>query len=131
MGRSGARMGVVVDSGALIGFERRDRRIEILLIEEQTKGGRVFVPAGVVAQVWRNGRFQARVARLLRGRATEVVPFDEEAARAVGYMLGRAGTTDVVDASVVWCAHERGSPVLTSDPDDLRRLDPKVDLVAV
>lgn len=61
----------------------------------------------------------------------DVVPLDDHAARAVGQLCGVSGTTDVVDASVVLCARQRGHRVLTSDPDDLRRIDPRLQMVAV
>jgi hypothetical protein len=77
----------------------------------------------VVGQVWRDGRRQARLARLLGSEITEVVPLDDQRARAAGQLCGVAGTTDVIDASVVLCAKERNYGVLTSDIDDLRRLD--------
>lgn len=121
-------MDVVLDAGALIAFERKDRVALATVARAEERRERLIVPAGVVAQIWRNGRRQARLAWLLRQRWSEVVAFDESAARAVGHLLGRTGTTDVVDASVVWCARLRGAVVLTSDPDDLRRLDPKVRL---
>jgi hypothetical protein len=35
----------------------------------------------------------------------------------------------VVDVSVVVCARERGHAVVTSDPDDLRAIDPKLELL--
>jgi hypothetical protein len=37
----------------------------------------------------------------------------------------------MIDAAVVLSAREHGLPVATSDPDDLRRLDPSARLVAV
>jgi hypothetical protein len=36
----------------------------------------------------------------------------------------------VVDASVVLLARSHGAPIVTSDPDDLLRIDPKAQLVA-
>lgn len=121
-------MTVVFDAGALIGVERADRRVEVFVRRSRERRERVVVPAGVLAQVWRKGQRQARLARLLRRDLAEIVPLDGVAARAVGQLLGASGTTDVVDASVVWCARKRNATVLTSDPDDLRRLDPHVRL---
>ena len=43
------------------------------------------------------------------------------APRDAGVLLGRAGTSDPVDASLVLLA-EGGDRILTSDPDDLRHL---------
>jgi PIN domain len=121
-------VGLVLDVGALIGFERENRAAVGRITRFHEQGHRVVVPAGVVAEVWRDGHRQARLARLLHPTRAEIVPLDDQAARGVGELLRTSGTQDVVDASVVWCARERNAPVLTSDPDDLRRLDPKVDL---
>ena len=95
------------------------------------RGLRVAVPAGVVGQVWRDGRRQVRLTRLLRSAVVEIEPLDDERARAAGQLCGVAGTRDVIDASVVLCARNRGHVVLTSDVGDLRRLDPHLPLVAV
>jgi hypothetical protein len=74
----------------------------------------------VVAQVWRGrGSRQANLAALLRG--VEVRDIDEATGRSAGRLLGLAGTHDAVDASVVLLARS-GDAILTSDPDNLRRL---------
>jgi predicted nucleic acid-binding protein len=46
-------------------------------------------------------------------------------------LLAASATADIVDAHVVICARRAGQKVVTSDPDDLRRLDPRVGLVIV
>jgi hypothetical protein len=79
--------------------------------------------AGVVAQVWRGGaRAQAPVAFLLR--RTHVVDLTYSVARTLGRMLGATRTRDPVDAHVVLLARERSWPIVSSDADDLRVLDP-------
>jgi hypothetical protein len=122
--------GVVLDSGALIAFERGDRGVVALVARALEREAPLAVPAGVVAQVWRDGARQARLARLLAAPIAGVVALDDHAARAVGQLLGVSGTTDVVDAAVVWCARTRGTAVVTSDPDDLRRIDGSVQVVS-
>jgi hypothetical protein len=47
-------------------------------------------------------------------------------ARVVGRMLAAARARDPVDAHVVFLARQRSWPVLTSDRDDLLRIDPTV-----
>jgi hypothetical protein len=89
------------------------------------------VPAGVVGQVWRAGRRQARLARFLRGDRLQVETLDDQRAREAGQLCGIKGTHDVVDASVVLCARRHGHRIVTSDPADIRRLDPTVALTAV
>jgi len=54
---------------------------------------------------------------------------DARAARAAGELCGRTGTADVIDASVLLCALARGDRIVTSDPGDLRRLDPAVPVI--
>lgn len=117
---------VVLDAGALIAVERGSRRIAALLDAVARSGGTVLVPAGALAQVWRDGARQARLGRFLRVVAVVVVPLDEQTARAAGALCGRTGTSDVVDASVALAAARNGCAVVTSDPDDLRRLGARV-----
>jgi hypothetical protein len=123
--------GVTLDAGALIALERNDRRVTTILARAVRTSVGIAVPAGVVGQVWRDGRRQARIARLLRSSAVEVEPLDELRARAAGQLCGLSGTHDVIDASVVLCAKARGHSVLSSDPDDLRRLDGSLSIVVV
>jgi hypothetical protein len=56
---------------------------------------------------------------------------DYSDARAVGLLLARTGTSDIVDAHVVICAQRAGQPVVTSDAGDLSRIAPELLLVAV
>ena len=121
--------GATLDAGALIAFERGRRNVVALIAQALQREVGLAVPAGVVAQVWRDGSRQARLARLLASGIVEVVPLDDHAARSVGQMLGASGTNDVVDASVAWCARQRGQAVVTADPDDLLAVDPGLHVV--
>ncbi len=47
---------VVLDAGALVAFELNDKAIRRLVELALQHGGRLHVPAGVLAQVWRRGR---------------------------------------------------------------------------
>jgi hypothetical protein len=123
--------GITLDAGALIAFERSDRRVVAVLARAVEKRLPITIPAGAVGQVWRDGRRQARIARLLGSQAVEVVALDDTRARAAGQLCGVTRTSDVIDASVVLCARSRGHAVMTSDADDLRRLDREVRLVVV
>ena len=135
MGRSRPRLlsdkGITLDTGALIALERGSRHVVALLERARVQGVTAAVPAGVVAQVWRDGRRQARLAHFLRSRHSEVVPLDAASARQAGRLCGLTGSSDVLDASVVVVARQRGHRVVTSDPGDLRRLDPRLELVVV
>jgi len=122
---------VVLDTGALVGFERNDRRVVAIVTRALEHHDELLVPAGVVAQAWRDGSRQARLARLLGAPLCYVVSLDDRQARAAGQLCGLAGTTDVVDASVAVVAWDRRARVITSDPDDLRRLDRRLEVVAI
>lgn len=123
--------GLTLDAGALIAVERGDEQVRAILKAAVQNDLEIAVPVGVVAQVWRDGRRQSRIARLLSADQVAVVGLDESAARLCGVLLGRADRSDVVDASVVVCARERGHTVVTSDADDLRRIDPRLPVIAV
>ena len=123
--------GLTLDAGALIAFERNDRRVVTMLARALERRLPIAVPAGVVGQVWRDGRRQVALVRLLGSSAIDVEPLDDARARAAGQLCGAAGTADVIDASVVLCARSRGQAVMTSDVGDLRRLDRTLRLVAI
>ena len=123
--------GLTLDAGALVAFERNERHVVALLSQAVTHGLALAVPAGVVGQVWRDGRRQARLARLLGSPDLQVEPLDEMQARASGQLCGARGTSDVIDASVVLCARARGHRIVSGDVDDLRRLDPSADIIRV
>ena len=122
---------VVLDAGALIAFERGDERMRALVRRALQTHSPLLVPAGVVGQVFRDGSRQARLRALLNGATTAVPVLDQALAEAVGRLCGRTGTSDVIDASVILTARRARAPVVTSDVDDLRRLDPTVRLERV
>lgn len=118
----GAR-GVVLDAGAFIALERRDRVMVSLARRFVDEGTPLVTSAGVVAQVWRGGdRAQVPIAFLLR--RTQVVDLTHAVAKTLGRMLGATRTKDPIDAHIVLLARERRWSVLSSDPGDLRALDP-------
>lgn len=121
----------VLDTGALVGFERNDRRVVAIVARALEHNHTLVVPAGVVGQAWRDGSRQARLSRLLGSPLCEIVALDDRRARAAGQLCGLTQTSDVIDASVVVLAHERHARVITSDPDDLRQLDRHIELVAI
>lgn len=123
--------GLTLDTGALIAFERADRFVVTLLSRALELKVGLAVPAGAVAQAWRDGRRQARLARLLGSDRVRVEPLDDRGAREAGQLCGVTATRDIVDASVVLCAQSHGHAVATSDVADLRRLDRKLRLIAV
>jgi predicted nucleic acid-binding protein len=116
-------MNPVLDSGALIALERRDRRMVALADEIVRNRVSAYVPAGVVAQVWRGSPRQHAIARLLQADAVRIDPLDDELAFRIGARLAATGSSDVVDGHVALLARRTGGKVLTSDPDDIRALD--------
>ena len=111
--------GVVYDAGALVAAERNDRRLWADHRVRLEAGVVPVVPAPVVAQVSRSPR-QVQLRRLLRG--CEVIALDELTAHAVGQLLGRSRTADIVDATVVTVAITEQAEIVTGDPDDISRL---------
>lgn len=77
------------------------------------------VPSPVVVQVSRSPT-QVQLRRLLRG--CEVVSLTEQRAHSAGRLLGRAGSSDVVDAVVADTAAGLRADVVTGDRADIRRL---------
>jgi hypothetical protein len=123
--------GVTFDAGGLIALERNDRRVLSLVATALEDGDDIVVPATALAQVIRNPARQVRLWCLIQRDRTEIVSLDGAYAQAVGALLARTGTSDIADAHVVICAQKAGHAVITSDPRDLRRLDPKLRVIAV
>ncbi|MGH9111420.1 MAG: hypothetical protein ACRDZN_03840 [Acidimicrobiales bacterium] len=109
-------MSLLLDAGALIAYERRSRTVQAFLERSERAGSDVRTTTAVVAQAWRDGARQARLALLLQG--VEEIELASARARQIGELLRRARTSDVVDASIVDIARD-GDEILTSDPDDL------------
>jgi predicted nucleic acid-binding protein len=116
--------GITFDAGGLIALERNDRRILSIVRMALDGDSRIIVPATALAQVIRNPAKQVRLWRMVQHDKTDVVPLDAFHAQAVGLLLAKTGTWDIADAHVVVCAQRAGHAVITSDPFDLRRLDP-------
>ncbi len=70
----------------------------------------------VVAQVWRDGSRQARLAKFLD--TLETHDFTLVDARVVGGMLLRSGTSDVVDAHIVALGVRLQDSIVTADAAD-------------
>ena len=123
--------GVTLDAGALIAVDRADRRVLVLLARARETGAAVTVPATALAQAIRRPERQARLARLIRQPGTDVISLGRVDATSAGRLLAASGTADIADAHVVICARRAGQPVVTSDPGDLRALDPAISLITI
>ena len=123
--------GITFDAGGLIALDRNDRRVLTLIARAIERGMRITIPATALAQAIRNPARQARLSRLIRQAGTDLIPLDGPDATAVGLLLARTATADIVDAHVVICAQRAGQAVVTSDADDLRGIAPELQLVIV
>jgi rRNA-processing protein FCF1 len=130
MGKASPRT-VVLDAGALIAFEKADGRMRALCREALRTRAKLVVPAGVLGQVWRDGSRQVALRALVTGPTTTIPPLDRVLAEASGILCGRARTSDVIDASVVLIARQEHAVVVTSDAEDLRRLDPALGIQSI
>ena len=107
---------LILDAGAFVAFERADATVRAHLTAARRLEDELVTTSPVVAQVWRDGRRQALLAKLLA--STRIDAPDEATARKAGELLARTSTRDVVDAMVVGLARD-GDSILTSDPKDL------------
>lgn len=111
--------GLTYDTGMLIAAGRGERLAWSIHRRAMVRAVAISVPSGVLAQAWRGGP-QPLLSRMLQGCV--VRPFDEPGARSVGALCALAGSSDVVDASVVMEALRRDDVVATSDAGDIRHL---------
>lgn len=112
-------MKAVLDAGALVAVDKDDRKVTAMLRVLQKRRISLWTSSAVIAQVWRDGRKQAALARVLAG--VGVRPLGTADDRPTGELLARARMTDVIDAHVALLVDD-GDQLLTSDPDDLERL---------
>jgi hypothetical protein len=122
------RPGITLDTGALIAFERRGKRITAVINRALEDDLVITVPAAVLVEWWRGQ--PSRIAKVLD--AVEVEELTERLARVAGEALAsvkapncpRCGAPRVgfVDAIVMGSAAQRGDHVYTSDVGDLELL---------
>jgi hypothetical protein len=123
--------GITFDAGGLIALDRKDRRVLTLVARANELGMRITIPATALAQAIRNPARQVLLSRLIRQVSTDLIALDGPDATKVGLLLARTATAEIVDAHVVLCAESAGQAVITSDADDLRRIAPALQLVAI
>ncbi len=109
----------MLDAGALTALERNHRAMWVRLKDAVLSGEVPRIHGGVLGQVWRGGRRQARLSQALAG--IEVLALDGDLGRAAGRLPAVAGWSDVIDAAVVLIA-EDGDVIVTSDLDGLEPL---------
>ncbi len=109
----------MLDAGALIAIDKRDRRTGAMLRVLQRQRIPVWTSAAVVAQVWRDGSRQAWLAKVMSGVGVRALAHDD--GRRAGELQAAARTHDVVDAHLALLVAE-ADQVLTSDVEDIERL---------
>lgn len=122
--------GLTLDSGALLALDQPSKTaiMQARLAEVRRRGGTICIPVGVIAQAWRGPR-QARLARLIKSPEIDIAVMTLSVARAVGALCAKSGHDDVIDVHVALCARERRHAVVTSDPEDIARIDSNVPLI--
>lgn len=105
----------------MLAFTRGDVRVAALLRSAHRRGAEIAVSPVVVAETIRGGRADAAVDRLLS--SVRVTFAGLRLGRLAGELLGAARMSSSADA-LVMAEAIRGGPamLLTSDPDDMRRL---------
>lgn len=111
---------MILDAGPLIAIDRGERAAQSFLSAALEEGAVLRTTAPVVAQVWRDGSRQARLAKLLA--TVEVHEFTHDDALVVGNLLRQSQTSDVVDAHLVALALHLPDTILTADSPDLTTL---------
>jgi hypothetical protein len=118
------------DTGALIALERRRQRALGFLKIARVDKIPIVVPSMCIAEWWR-GRTDLREKILA---AVIVEHTDDLLVRLTGEALATVPSATCIDAMVMATAARRGGVVLTSDVDDLIRLQtafPSVRVLAV
>lgn len=122
------------DAGAFIALDRNDQAMWGRFVRDRRLGIERVTHAGVVAQVWRDPRRQARLAAAIQ--SVDVVGLSNAMARDVGLLLAQTRTADVIDGALA-CLARDGDVLYTSDPADMlilldgRRLLKRVTVVEV
>ena len=112
---------IVLDAGALIALERGDREARAYVFLAEQGSATLTTSSAVVAQVWRGGARQGRLARFLTSDLVTEIALDADESRRIGTLAAAVGASDVVDGHVALIALERDAIVVTSDPDDIER----------
>lgn len=107
--------GITLDTGALIGLERRTERMKAVMARIAARQLPVTIPSVVVAEWYREQRDAKRILAL----AKLVEPTTGTLAELAGKALRATGGSNTIDAIVMASAAQRGDVVYTSDVDDL------------
>lgn len=111
-------MRYTLDTGALIGIERRHQRTVAFWRTALASGIPLVAPTAAIAEWWR-GRSDAKEEIL--GTLT-IEPLDTILAKMAGEAMARVKGSTLTDSIVMASAARSGGVVLTGDFDDLQRL---------
>ena len=115
---------LVLDSEGLWSVSRRDPVAQAAVAASWSAGVPVVVPSIVLAETLLGDAKDAPVNQVLKGLM--VLPVDEAVARIAASLKHRSGMSGVdatIDATVVAVSVSLGGgAILTSDPDDIKRL---------
>ncbi len=109
---------MILDAGVLVSVDRGERVADGLSFAADRGDEDFHTSEAVVAQVWRDGARQAQLAAFLK--TVQIHPLDD--GRAIGRILRRSRTSDVVDAHLGLLARDLDDDILTGDVDDLQRV---------
>lgn len=111
---------MIVNAGPfIVDGENVNSRLWALIKRAAERNADLHTTHPVLAQVWREPARQANLARALR--FFDIHALDESI--AVGRLLATSQTSDVVDAHLAVVAAQLGTFIVTSDPDDMSKLD--------
>lgn len=111
-------MKYTLDTGALIGIERRDQRAVAIWRTAIARGISLVAPTVAIAEWWRS---RSDVREEILGTVV-VEPLDAAIAKMAGEAMGKVKRSTLADSIVMASAARSGGVVLTSDFDDLDRL---------
>jgi len=120
----------ILDTGALEALAKGSLYMGALLRSARGTNSVLLVPTAAFSEAWagasKDDRY--RLEFLLLEKATRPAPMTIGEARAVGELLARTGTADLIDAHVVCLATLNRWAVVTSaeDAKALRRLHPEL-----
>jgi predicted nucleic acid-binding protein len=116
---------LIVDAGPfIVDSENLNSRLWAMIKKATERGEYLHTTHPVLAQVWREPAKQANLARALR--CFDIHPLDESV--AVGRRLAKSETSDIVDAHLAVVAESLGTFILTSDREDMLKLNARVEM---
>ena len=122
--------GLTLDTGALIALEAGNSRRVAVRVEEAVAAGTENSGTGGSRRpgmARRRPPGEDRKAAAAQGDVR--CPPRCQGGASGGYPVRGHPTVDIVDVSVAICASDRGHAVITSDPEDIAKIDPSLTLI--